>query len=79
MQKESTMLDRINESVEFLKTKTDSKPLIGIILGTGLGDLVKKIKLQTVVPYGDIPHFPISTVESHSGKLIFGSFSEWRI
>ena len=72
MQKESTMLDRINESVEFLKTKTESKPLIGIILGTGLGDLVKKIKLQTVVPYGDIPHFPISTVESHSGKLIFG-------
>lgn len=72
MQKELSMLDKINESVEFLKTKSESKPLIGIILGTGLGDLVKKIKLQTVVPYSDIPHFPISTVESHSGKLIFG-------
>jgi hypothetical protein len=49
------------------------QPAIGIILGTGLGDLAKEIKPEVVVDYGDIPHFPISTVESHHGKLIFGT------
>ena len=49
------------------------QPGIGIILGTGLGGLVKEMKPETVVDYGEIPHFPISTVESHHGKLIFGT------
>lgn len=49
------------------------QPAVGIILGTGLGALAKEIQAETVVEYGDIPHFPLSTVESHHGKLIFGT------
>ena len=63
---------KIDEAVKFLRTKTSAQPAIGIILGTGLGGLVKDIEIETVVDYGDIPHFPVSTVESHKGKLIFG-------
>ena len=63
----------IDEAVAFLRTRTAMQPAIGIILGTGLGDLAKEIKPEVVVDYGDIPHFPISTVESHHGKLIFGT------
>ena len=49
------------------------QPAIGIILGTGLGGLAKEIRAETVVDYGDIPHFPLSTVESHHGRLLFGT------
>jgi purine-nucleoside phosphorylase len=63
----------IDEAVAFLRTKTALRPDIGIILGTGLGGLAKEITSEVVVDYGDIPHFPISTVESHHGKLIFGT------
>jgi purine-nucleoside phosphorylase len=66
---------KINEAIKFIRTKTDMKPGIGIILGTGLGGLVKEIKKEIVIDYGKIPHFPVSTVESHHGKLIFGSLS----
>jgi purine-nucleoside phosphorylase len=66
------MLDRINETIAFLQSKTEVKPTIGIILGTGLGGLVNEIEVIDEVGYAEIPHFPVSTVESHSGKLIFG-------
>lgn len=65
----------IQEAVSFLRTKTSDKPPIGIILGTGLGGLAREIKRPLVVPYEQIPHFPISTVESHHGKLIFGTLA----
>jgi purine-nucleoside phosphorylase len=67
---------RTEEAVGFLRTKTKLHPGIGIILGTGLGGLAKEITPEVVVDYGDIPHFPISTVESHHGKLIFGSLGD---
>lgn len=66
------MLEQFNESVAFIQSKTQVKPTIGIILGTGLGGLVKEIEVIDEISYSDIPHFPVSTVESHSGKLIFG-------
>ena len=69
----------IAESLEFIRTKTDAHPKIGIILGTGLGGLVKEIKKEVVLDYADIPHFPISTVESHHGKLIFGTLAGKKI
>ena len=69
----------IAESLEFIRTKTDAHPKIGIILGTGLGGLVKEIKKEVVIDYADIPHFPISTVESHHGKLIFGTLAGKKI
>jgi len=55
------------------------EPGIGIILGTGLGGLTKEIKAEVVVDYGDIPHFPLSTVESHHGKLIFGTLGKQKV
>jgi len=61
--------------LEFIRQKTAAKPKIGIILGTGLGRLGKEIKKEVVIDYADIPHFPISTVESHHGKLIFGTLA----
>lgn len=69
----SPLRQQINEAIHFLRTKTSATPSVGIILGTGLGGLAKEIKAETVIDYADIPHFPLSTVESHHGKLIFGT------
>lgn len=69
----STLLAQIQDALKFLRTKNQSNPTVGIILGTGLGGLVKEIKIETIIDYSDIPHFPVSTVESHKGKLIFGT------
>ncbi len=67
------MLENIQETAGFLKSKTEGfTPLAGIILGTGLGGLVKEIEIRYSIPYDTIPHFPVSTVEGHSGRLIFG-------
>lgn len=66
------MLEQFEASVKFIQSKTNVKPSIGIILGTGLGGLVKEITIIDQIPYEEIPNFPVSTVESHSGKLIFG-------
>jgi purine-nucleoside phosphorylase len=67
------MLEKINQSVAFIREKTNFNPEIGIILGTGLGGLVREIQIEHTLNYQDIPNFPISTVEGHKGKLIFGT------
>jgi purine-nucleoside phosphorylase len=67
------MINRIKETAEFLKRKiVDFQPEIGIILGTGLGSLVNDIDVKHSFSYDEIPNFPVSTVEEHAGKLIFG-------
>ncbi len=66
---------QITETYDFITGKISAKPEIGIILGTGLGGLAKEIDVKQVLSYQDIPNFPISTVESHEGKLIFGNLS----
>ncbi|RPI06319.1 MAG: purine-nucleoside phosphorylase [Ignavibacteriae bacterium] len=71
--------NQIAQTLEFIRTKTDAKPVIGIILGTGLGGFVKEIKKKIVIDYANIPHFPVSTVESHQGKLIFGTLAGKKI
>ncbi len=63
---------KIEEAAEFLLGKTGTRPRAGIILGTGLGALAAEIAEESVVSYQEIPHFPVSTVESHAGRLIFG-------
>ncbi|MEN8839439.1 MAG: purine-nucleoside phosphorylase [Flavobacteriales bacterium] len=65
-------LQKIKESVDFITTAGFTHGEIGIILGTGLGNLVTKINIEKELSYSDIPHFPESTVEFHSGKLIYG-------
>ena len=67
-----TYRKQIKEAVSFIKKKNGFAPSVGIILGTGLGGLVKEIDIRDEIDYKDIPHFPLSTVESHQGKLIFG-------
>ena len=69
------MLQQIQEASNFIKQQTSFHPKIGIILGTGLGQLVDKINIEATISYDEIPHFPVSTVEGHSGKLIFGRLS----
>lgn len=66
------MLQQIKESANFIKDTTRFSPEIGIILGTGLGGLVSEIEIEFSIPYNEIPHFPLSTVEGHSGRLILG-------
>jgi purine-nucleoside phosphorylase len=78
-EKMTELRNQIAQALEFIRTKTDAKPKIGIILGTGLGGLVKEIKKEVVIDYANIPHFPVSTVESHHGKLIFGTLAGKKI
>ncbi|MCH5177578.1 MAG: purine-nucleoside phosphorylase [Prevotellaceae bacterium] len=66
------MYTRIQETARFLKEKIHAKPDTAIILGSGLGRLTEEIDIEQEIAYADIPHFPLSTVEGHSGKLIFG-------
>ena len=69
------MLSKIKEATLYLRAKTDYQPRVGIILGTGLGGLVEHIDIKLAIPYEEIPHFPVSTVEGHSGRLIFGELA----
>lgn len=64
--------DQISEAVAYIRSRTDFKPEVGIILGTGMGALATQVEDPTVIEYGDIPHFPVSTVESHAGRLHLG-------
>lgn len=66
------MLEKIQETANYIKSKVTKVPDYAVILGTGLGELVNSISDKTEMPYTEIPNFPVSTVEGHSGKLIFG-------
>jgi purine-nucleoside phosphorylase len=73
------MLERISETIEFLRAKGFNSPDAGIILGTGLGGLTEKISNCIEIDYRDIPNFPVPTVEGHAGKLIYGDFGHHKI
>lgn len=64
--------NQVVESVEYIKTQISSAPRVGVILGSGLGDLVNGVEDKETIPYGDIPHFPVSEVAGHKGQLVFG-------
>jgi len=66
------MLEKVKESADFIRNKGINNPEIGIILGTGLGGLINDLDVQKSLDYENIPHFPVSTVEFHSGKLMYG-------
>jgi purine-nucleoside phosphorylase len=69
------LYEKIKQTVEFISAHVALKPETGIILGTGLGGLVEKITGRIVLDYSDIPGFPVSTVEGHRGRLIFGELN----
>ncbi|HAW08142.1 MAG TPA: purine-nucleoside phosphorylase [Bacteroidetes bacterium] len=67
-----SLKEKIEQAVRKIRKITDSQPKIGVILGTGLGGAVDKISISHKISYTDIPHFPLSTVETHAGNLLFG-------
>lgn len=70
------MLENIKECAEFLRAYIEDKPRIGIILGSGLGSFDQEIQIKESLNYEEIPHFPVSTVEGHSGNLLIGKVNE---
>lgn len=68
----SNLIEQLKETVSYIKSKVDCNATTGIVLGSGLGNLASVIKTDVALPYTDIPHFPVSTVKGHGGKLIFG-------
>lgn len=66
------MMLEIKEAVDFIRQQYPHAPSVGIVLGSGLGSFTDEIKIEKEILYSDIPHFPVSTVEGHKGKLVFG-------
>ncbi len=73
------MLEKIKQTIDYLQKQIDFVPEIGIILGTGLGNLTSEIDVRFTIPYQSIPNFPVSTVEGHSGQLIFGMLGNKKV
>lgn len=73
------MLTAINEAVSYIKEKIDQTPATAIILGSGLGKIVDHLEVDCAIDYASIPHFPVSTVEGHEGKLISGRLGEVQV
>lgn len=69
------LMNQLNEAVNYIKSQTNATPKVGIVLGSGLGNLSQVIDVETEIEYGKIPHFPVSTVKGHGGKLLFGKLN----
>lgn len=63
----------INLAADYIKGKIDAHPNVGLVLGSGLGDLADEVKNATVIPFNEIPHWPVSTIQGHSGRLVVGN------
>jgi purine-nucleoside phosphorylase len=70
------MWEQVQETVSFIKEKTNFTPEYGVILGSGLGSFTDDIQIEFTLPYGDIPNFPVSTVQGHKGALVFGTIGD---
>lgn len=75
----SELKNKIEQTLAVIKKHTSDNFPVGIVLGTGLGGLVSEIKIDIEIDYSDLPHFPISTVESHKGRLIFGTIGDKKV
>ena len=73
------MLEKIRQTADYIRARVSDMPTTAIILGTGLGALVDHIEDKQYIPYTEIPNFPVSTVEGHSGNLIFGRLHGKRV
>jgi purine-nucleoside phosphorylase len=70
-----TVKQRLAETIDFIKSRIKEAPYIGLLTGTGLGDSAESMAIETTIRYADIPHFPISTVQTHIGRLLSGTMS----
>lgn len=68
----TTVKQMVETAAAFLAERCPFRPEIGLMTGTGLGEAVDDMTIAETIPYGDIPHFPVATVESHKGRLLFG-------
>lgn len=75
----SELLTRLQQSADFIRSKTSLVPEIAIVLGSGLSEVVKEIEIDVAIDYNNIPDFPVSTVEGHSGKLLMGIWNGKRV
>ena len=75
----SELMQKLNETVAFIKNQVDTNATVGVILGSGLGNFIDEVVIEKEINYKDIPHFPISTVKGHGGKLILGSINGKKI
>jgi len=71
----SDAMEKFNETLAFLKAAYPHTPEVGIVLGSGLGNFTDEVEIEKEISYNEIPHFPVSTVEGHKGKLVFGNLS----
>lgn len=73
------MWEKVQETVEYIKNKTNFTPEYGVILGSGLGSFTDDITIEHTLPYNEIPNFPVSTVEGHKGALVFGTIGDKKV
>ena len=73
------MWETVQTTADFIKSKTNFSPEYAVILGSGLGSFVEDISVEFTLPYGEIPNFPVSTVEGHSGALVFGTVGDKKV
>lgn len=69
------MYEKIKETADFIRSKSNTNPKVGIVLGSGLGDFAQSVEVESRIPYAQIPNFPLSTVAGHKGELILGKVS----
>ena len=73
------MWDKVQETVNYIKNKTNFTPEYGVILGSGLGGFTEDITIEHTLPYTEIPNFPVSTVQGHKGALVFGTIGTKKV
>ncbi len=73
------MFEKVQETVNYIKSKTNFSPEFGVILGSGLGGFTEDIAIEFTLPYNEIPNFPVSTVEGHKGALVFGTIGDKKV
>ena len=72
-------MTQLQETVNYIQSKVKTTAKVGIVLGSGLGNLAEVIKIEHAIPYAEIPHFPVSTVKGHGGKLLFGELGGTKV
>ncbi|MFT4156269.1 MAG: purine-nucleoside phosphorylase [Parafilimonas sp.] len=72
---ENNLIQQLSETVAFIRLKYAKQPLVGVVLGSGLGNFTSGMQVEYEIDYSDLPHFPVSTVAGHKGKLVFGSIN----